>query len=76
MDNVQMQPKQADPHGHKWDALDVPTEDDDDGEYSSYARCVRCGAVENTDESILDCPGKLTYKDSEGNWVFFVDRFR
>lgn len=54
MNEPQMGPKLPDPHGHIWDDLDVPTPDDE-GEMSSYAKCSRCGAVENTDESILDC---------------------
>ena len=37
------------------DDKDVPTLDDD-GEHSSYAKCSKCGAVENTDESIRVCP--------------------
>jgi hypothetical protein len=64
--NVQTKPAEPDKHGHKWDDEDLPTLDDD-GELSCYARCSRCGAVENTDESILKCPGVMTYKDSNGN---------
>lgn len=41
--------------GHQMDAKDVPTLDDD-GEYSSYAKCSKCGAIENTDESVSVCP--------------------
>ena len=49
-----MRPKQPDPHGHLWNDKDVPTLDDD-GEYSSYAKCSKCGAIENTEESIQNC---------------------
>ena len=54
MNNAQMRPKQPDPHGHLWNDKDVPTLDDD-GEYSSYAKCSKCGAIENTEESIQNC---------------------
>ncbi len=35
--------------------LAEPTEDDE-GDWTSYAKCRKCGAVENTDESIKFCP--------------------
>lgn len=57
--------KDTDPHGHLWNGRDIPTEDDD-GEMSRYGRCTKCGAVENTDESVVDCPNVLTYPDSSG----------
>ena len=53
MENVQGK-KAVDLHGHVWNDLDKPTLDDD-GEYSRYAKCSKCGAVENTEESIMDC---------------------
>lgn len=55
---VSMQPKQPDKHGHLWKDKDVPTQDDE-GEWASYAKCSKCGAIENSDESILDCPNSL-----------------
>lgn len=48
---------EEDPHGHLWTDKDTPTLDDE-GDYTSYAKCSRCGAVENTDESIKDCDPK------------------
>lgn len=48
------QKKSVDLHGHLWNAKDKPTLDDE-GDYTSYAKCSRCGAVENTDESVQDC---------------------
>lgn len=41
--------------GHLMNAKDKPTLDDDD-DWSSYAKCSKCGTVENTDESIKVCP--------------------
>ena len=34
---------------------DKPTQDDD-GDWGSYAKCIKCGAIENTDESVTVCP--------------------
>lgn len=53
-----MSPRLPDPHGHLWNDKASPTRDDD-GEWSSYAKCSKCGAIENTDESIKDCPNNL-----------------
>jgi hypothetical protein len=50
--------KQPNLHGHLMTDKAPPTQDDD-GDWGSYAKCSRCGAVENTDESIKDCPNKL-----------------
>lgn len=52
--NVQTKKVGLDWWGHQMDAKDVPTLDDD-GEYSSYAKCSKCGAIENTDESVKVC---------------------
>lgn len=52
--NGTFQKKEENSHGHIMDALDKPTLDDE-GDYTSYAKCSKCGAVENTDESIMDC---------------------
>ncbi len=41
-------------YGHIWDDKDKPTQDDN-GEWGSYAKCSRCGVIENTDESIQKC---------------------
>ena len=46
--------KSEDLHGHVWDGKDTPTMDDE-GDMTSYAKCSKCGAVENSDESIKDC---------------------
>ena len=54
MSDTYMKPKEPDPYGHLWNDKDVPTLDDD-GEYSSYAKCSKCGAIENTEESIQNC---------------------
>ena len=43
-------------YGHLMNDLDVPTQDDD-GVWSSYAKCSRSGAIENTNEAIKNCPG-------------------
>lgn len=42
-------------HGHLMNAKDIPTQDDG-GEWGQYAKCSKCGAVENTDQSIQPCP--------------------
>lgn len=44
-------------YGHLMTKLAPPTKDSD-GEMTSYAMCSQCGAVENSDESIKDCPKK------------------
>lgn len=41
--------------GHDMSGKDKPTLDDE-GDLSSYAKCIKCGAVENTDQSIQICP--------------------
>lgn len=45
---------EPDKHGHLWNDRDVSTEDDN-GEWGRYAKCSKCGAIENTDESIKNC---------------------
>ena len=55
MDSAQQGPKLPDLHGHSWTDKADPTRDDD-GDWSSYAKCSKCGAIENTDDSIKDCP--------------------
>ncbi len=59
MNQASQKKAEADPHGHLWNDKDVPTLDDD-GEYSSYAKCSKCGAIENTNESIMDCEERTT----------------
>lgn len=49
---------QPNKYGHLWNDLDIPTQDDD-GDWSSYAKCSNCGAIENTDESIQPCPSQV-----------------
>lgn len=41
--------------GHDMSGEDKPTQDDD-GDWGSYAKCIKCGAIENTDESVTVCP--------------------
>jgi len=41
--------------GHSMTDKDTPTLDDE-GDYTSYAKCATCGAVENTNESVQICP--------------------
>ena len=58
MNNPTTGPKLPDPHDHLWNKK-APKTQDDDGEWSSYGMCSNCGAIENTDESIKDCPKSL-----------------
>lgn len=45
-------------HGHVMTGKSKP-EMDDEGDMTSYAACINCGAHENEDEIIRDCPNKV-----------------